>query len=164
MSDAEEREVIWLTQARFDALTAELADLRGPVRDEVVAKVAAAREEGDLKENGGYHAAREELGKLDGRIVQLEQMLERAEVGAADDDGTISPGFKVSYRFIGDDEIETFLLGSRELADDDIEVYSPQSPLGSALIGRRIGEKVSYVAPNGKTLEVEVIDAAPYGG
>ena len=71
----------WLTQDLYDKLQAELADLSGPVREEIKRRIAAAREEGDLKENGGYHAAREEQGKLEGRIRQLEDMLRRAEVG-----------------------------------------------------------------------------------
>ena len=103
-----------------------------------------------------------ELAKLAGRVAQLEQMLEKAEVGQAADDGTISPGFKVSYRFEGDDDVETFLLGAREMADDDIQVFSPQSPLGSALIGARVGETVSYQAPNGKHLKVVIVEAGPY--
>ena len=157
-----EQNTIWLTQDAFDKLQAELENLRGPVRSEVVARISAARDEGDLKENGGYHAAREELAKLEGRVAQLEQMLEKAEVGQAADDGTISPGFKVSYRFEGDDDVETFLLGAREMANDDIQVFSPQSPLGSALIGARVGETVSYQAPNGKHLKVVIVEAGPY--
>jgi len=153
---------IWLTQEAYDKKSHELEELRGPVRADIVSRISAARDEGDLKENGGYHAAREELAKLEGRVAQLEQMLEKAEVGQAADDGTISPGFKVSYRFEGDDDVETFLLGAREMADDDIQVFSPQSPLGSALIGARVGETVSYQAPNGKHLKVVIVEAGPY--
>jgi transcription elongation factor GreA len=162
MTTSHERETIWLTQEAYDKKSHELAELRGPVRADIVSRISAARDEGDLKENGGYHAAREELAKLEGRVAQLEQMLEKAEVGQAADDGTISPGFKVSYRFEGDDDVETFLLGAREMADDDIQVFSPQSPLGSALIGARIGDTVSYQAPNGKHLQVVIVDAGPY--
>ena len=162
MTQSDERETIWLTQEAFDKKTAELAELRGPLRSEIVSRISAARDEGDLKENGGYHAAREELAKLEGRIQQIEQMLEKAEVGQAADDGTISPGFKVSYHFAGDDEVETFLLGAREMADGDIQVFSPQSPLGSALIGAHVGDTVSYQAPNGKKLKVVIVEAAPY--
>ncbi len=162
MPQPDERETIWLTQEAFDKKSAELEELRGPVRADIVSRISAARDEGDLKENGGYHAAREELAKLEGRVAQLEQMLEKAEVGQAADDGTISPGFKVSYRFDGADDVETFLLGAREMADDDIQVFSPQSPLGSALIGARIGDTVSYQAPNGKQLKVVIVEAGPY--
>ena len=167
MTTSPEHDVIWLTQAKYDALQAELEELRGPGRAAVVQKVSEARDEGDLKENGGYHAAREELGKLDGRIAQLEDMLKRAQVGETPpDDGVVEPGMVVTYRFVGDDDDEKFLLGAREMKgdDDDLEVYSPQSPLGEAINGRRRGETVQYVAPNGKTLKVEVVDAVPYVG
>ena len=163
MTQRTDTEVVWLTQARYDELKAELEELRGPGRAAVVQRVSEAREEGDLKENGGYHAAREELGKLDGRVAQLLDILQRAQVGETPpDDGVVEPGMKVTYRFAGDDEEETFLLGAREMADDDIQVFSPQSPLGSALIGARVGETVSYQAPNGKHLQVDIVEAGPY--
>ena len=167
MTQADERASVWLTQAKYDALHAELEELRGPGRAAVVRKVSEAREEGDLKENGGYHAAREELGKIDGRIAQLEDMLKRAQVGETPpDDGVVEPGMVVTYRFVGDDEDEKFLLGAREMKGegDDLEVYSPQSPLGEAINGRKRGETVEYTAPNGKTLKVEIVDAVPYAG
>jgi transcription elongation factor GreA len=159
---------IWLTQDAYDRLQAELANLRGPVRSEIVARISAAREEGDLKENGGYHAAREEQGKTEARIRQLEDMLRRAEVGEIPpDDGVVEPGMKVTYKFAGDtdEEAETFLLGAREMEDTTgLRVYSPQSPLGSAIIGKQKGDTVSYEAPNGKTLQVEIVEAVPYTG
>jgi len=166
MTQADERTGVWLTQAKFDALQAELDELRGPGRAAVVQKVSDARDEGDLKENGGYHAAREELGKLDGRIAQLEDMLKRAQVGETPpDDGVVEPGMVVTYRFVGDDEEEKFLLGAREMkGDDDLEVFSPVSPLGEAINGKKRGETVQYVAPNGKTIKVEIVDAVPYVG
>lgn len=156
---------IWLTQARFDELTAELEHLRGDGRAAIVQRVSDARDEGDLKENAGYHAAREELGKLDGRIAQLTDMLEKAQVGEPPtDDGSIGPGMKITYRFAGDDEEETFLLGAREMATGDIDVFSPQSPLGAAVLGAGVGDTVSYEAPNGKHLTVEIVAAEPYVG
>ena len=166
MTTADEREGVWLTQAKFDELTAELDELKGPGRAAVVDRVAAARDEGDLKENGGYHAAREELGKLDGRIAQLTEMLKNARVGETPaDDGVVEEGMVVTYRFVGDTDTDKFLLGAREMKgdDDDLEVFSPQSPLGEAINGHKNGETVEYVAPNGKTLAVEIIDAKPYG-
>lgn len=158
---------IWLTQARFDELTAELAHLRGDGRAELVKRVSDARDEGDLKENAGYHAAREELGKLDGRIAQLADILEKAEVGEAPTgtDGTVTVGMQVTYRFAGDDDEETFLLGAREMATDGgPEVISPQAPLGAAVLGAAVGDTVSYEAPNGKTFDVEIVAATPYVG
>jgi transcription elongation factor GreA len=169
VTQASEQDTIWLTQDAFDRLQAELDNLKGPVRTEVVARIAAARDEGDLKENGGYHAAREEQGKTEARIRQLEDMLSRAQVGETPaDDGIVGPGMKVTYKFAGDDdeEAETFLLGAREMeaGDTGLRVYSPQSPLGSAITGRRKGETVSYEAPNGKQLQVEIVDAVPFTG
>ena len=161
-----EHDVIWLTEDAHDKLQAELAELKGPKRDEIVARIAAAREEGDLRENGGYHAAREEQGKNEGRIRQLEDMLSRAEVGEAPaDDGTVSPGMVVTVRFAGDGETEKFLLGAREMAgDSDLQVYSPQSPMGSALVGAEKGATVEFEAPNGKTMKVEVVAAERFAG
>ena len=166
MTQSPDKDVVWLTQESYDKLKDELDNLRGPVRDEIVARISAARDEGDLKENGGYHAAREEQGKLEGRIRQLEDMLERAEVGETPkNDGVVEPGMVVEIKFVGDDATEKFLLGAREMAgDSDVEVYSPQSPMGSALVGAKKDDTVSFEAPNGKTLQVEVIDAAPYAG
>jgi transcription elongation factor GreA len=169
MTQSTEQGTIWLTQDAYDKLQAELESLKGPVRQEIIARISAARDEGDLKENGGYHAARDEQGKVEGRIRQLEDMLRRAEVGETPaDDGIVEPGMKVTYKFVGDDddEAETFLLGAREIEDstDGLKVYSPQSPLGSAIIGAKAGDTVSYEAPNGKTLEVVIVDAVPFTG
>ena len=166
MTQSTEQGTIWLTQDAYDKLTTELEDLKGPVRQEVIARISAARDEGDLKENGGYHAAREEQGKLEGRIRQLEDMLRRAEVGETPaDDGVVEPGMKVTYKFVGDDddEAETFLLGAREIEPEGLAVYSPSSPLGSAINGRSKGETVSYEV-NGRSQTVIILDAKPYTG
>ena len=158
--------VTWLTQEAYDRLKSELEHLSTTVRNELSQKISEARDEGDLKENGGYHAAKEEQGKVEARIRQLEDMLRQAKVGeAATDSGVVQPGMKVEIRFAGDDETEVFVLGSRELlatSDADLEVYSPQSPLGSAINGKRIGDTATYVAPNGKDVKVEVVDAQPF--
>jgi transcription elongation factor GreA len=167
VTQSSDQHVIWLTQDAFDKLQHELEELRGPVRQEIIEKISAAREEGDLKENGGYHAAREEQGKTEARIRQLEDMLRRAEVGETPpDDGVVEPGMKVTTRFVGDSDTEVFLLGAREMADttEDVEVFSPQSPLGSAIIGSKVGDVVEFDAPNGKKLKVEIVDAVPYKG
>jgi transcription elongation factor GreA len=167
MTQADERAAVWLTQAKYDELKAELENLRGPVLADVVEKLSAARDEGDLKENGGYHAAKDEQGRLHARIRQLEDMLKRAQVGETPpDDGVVEQGMVVTYRFVGDDEVEKFLLGAREMKgdDDDLEVFSPHSPLGEAINGKQKGDTVEYVAPNGKTLKVEIVDAVPYEG
>ena len=116
------------------------ATSRVPSASEIVARISAARDEGDLKENGGYHAAREEQGKTEARIRQLEDMLRRAEVGETPaDDGVVEPGMKVTYKFVGDDDVGD--LPARRPRDGrhhrDLQVYSPQSPLGSAIIGKQ---------------------------
>lgn len=164
-TQATDQDKIWLTQDGYDKLKAELENLQGPVRQEIIERISAARDEGDLKENGGYHAAKEEQGKIEGRIRQLEDMLRRAEVGETPkDDGVVEQGMKVTITFAGDDETETFLLANRELEDEDIEVYSAESPMGKALIGAKKGDTVSYEAPNGRSIEVTVVDAVPYTG
>ena len=149
----------WLTQEAADRLAAELANLETVGRTEVIKKIEAARAEGDLKENGGYHAARDEQGKIEARIRQLKQMLENATIGAppASADGVVGAGMIVSA-IVADNEMR-FLLGSREIATDDLDVYSEKSPLGSAVLGAKIGDKVSYTLPNGKSISVEILGA-----
>ena len=158
------QDTIWLTKDAFDKLSAELSNLKGPVRQEIIDRISNARDEGDLKENGGYHAAKDEQGKVELRIRQLEDMLRNAEVGETPvDDGTVAPGMKVTYRFVGDTDTDTFLLGAREIEDDSIEVFSPQSPLGSAMLGAKVGDTVTYTV-NNRSFEVEVVAAVPYVG
>lgn len=154
----------WLSQAAFDRLTAELAELQGPRRAEIIQKIAAAREEGDLKENGGYHAAKDEQGKLEARIRQLRHMLENAHVGQAPagDLDTVGLGWVVTVDIAG--ETLTFLLGSREGADEEYPSYSEKSPLGTAVFGAKVGTTVSYTAPSGRQIEVAILEAAPHSG
>jgi transcription elongation factor GreA len=154
----------WLTQEAYDRLSAELASSTGERRADIVAKIEAARDEGDLKENGGYHAAKEEQGKLEARIRQLTQLLRDAKVGEAPtSSGIAGPGMVVEVRYGGDDEIERFLLGSREdNTHGDLEVFSAQSPMGRALDGAKVGDHVSYATPSGRTLTVELLSAEPY--
>ena len=155
----------WLTQEAYDRLKAEYDYMSGEGRVEIAKKIEAARQEGDLKENGGYHAAKEEQGKQEARIRQLRHLLENAQVGDAplSDDGTISPGMVVTVELAGDEM--TFLLGSREVAGDtDLDVYSDASPLGSAIVGRKVGDSSSYTAPNGREIAVKILDAKPFTG
>ncbi|MFJ8545457.1 transcription elongation factor GreA [Streptomyces sp. NPDC093586] len=158
--------VTWLTQEAYNKLKEELAYLTGPARTEISAKIAAAREEGDLRENGGYHAAKEEQGKQELRVRQLTQLLESAKVGEAPAaDGVVAPGMVVTIAFDGDeDDTLTFLLASREYASSDIETYSPQSPLGSGVNGHKVGEDAEYELPNGKKASVKILKAEPYNG
>ena len=156
--------VTWLTQEAYNKLKAELEHLTGPARAEISAKIAAAREEGDLRENGGYHAAKEEQGKQELRVRQLTQLLENAKVGEAPAaDGVVAPGMVVKIAFDGDeDDTVTFLLASREYASSEIETYSPQSPLGTGVIGHKVGDDAEYELPNGKKALVKILKAEPY--
>jgi transcription elongation factor GreA len=157
----------WLSQEAYDRLQAEYDNLSGEGRTAIAKRIEAAREEGDLRENGGYHAAKEEQGKMEARIRQLRQLLETAKVGEAPAaDGTVKAGMVVTVTFVGgavDGEQERFLLGSREQAGDvDIDVYSADSPLGGAVLGQSIGSNATYRLPNGNSLTVRVDDAQPF--
>ncbi|MCW2608694.1 MAG: transcription elongation factor GreA, partial [Frankiales bacterium] len=122
------QQTTWLTQAAYDRLSAELADAKGPKRADIVAKIEAARDEGDLKENGGYHAAKDEQGKIEARIRQLTALLRDAEIGTPPEShGVVEAGTVVTAEIAGDES--RFLLGNREMAgESDLDVYSPQSP------------------------------------
>jgi transcription elongation factor GreA len=155
--------VTWLTQEAYDRLKEELDYLSGEGRLEMSRRIEQAREEGDLRENGGYHAAKEEQGKREARIRQLQQLLQTAKVGERPaDDGVVEPGMVVTARVAGDEM--RFLLGSREAAGDGIEVYSEKSPLGEAINGKVKGDVATYHAPNGTEVKVEILDAQPYTG
>lgn len=157
-------EVIWLTQEAFDRLQAEQADREGPRRVEITKRIESAREEGDLKENGGYHAAKEEQGKNEARIRQLRQILDSAQIGAPDAaDDEVSHGKVVTVRFLAFDDEERFLLGSREeAAHASVEVYSPTSPLGAAVLGKKVGDEATYQLANGKDMVVRILNVEVY--
>ena len=145
----------FLTQEAFDRLTAELEHLSGAGRTEIAKQIEAAREEGDLKENGGYHAAKEEQGKMEARIRQLTQLLENAKVGETPaDDGVVEPGHGRHRRDVRRRDRRS-CSARREIAGDtDLDVFSEGRPLGTAINGKKVGDKASYSAPNGKTVEV----------
>ncbi|EEH65147.1 MAG: transcription elongation factor GreA [Actinomyces urogenitalis] len=149
----------WLTKDAYDRLTAELARRQEVDRKEIAQRVEAARQEGDLRENAGYHAAREEAALNEARIAQLTELLEKAEIGEVADDGTVSAGTIVTAK-IGAKE-QVFALGGQEITADvpeGVKVFSPDAPLGKALMGHKAGETVSYQAPNGKEIKAEIID------
>jgi transcription elongation factor GreA len=154
----------WLTQESYDRLKAELEELEGPRRADVVERIAAAREEGDLKENGGYHAAKDEQGHIEARIRQLTELLRHATVGEAPaSHGVVEIGTVVTAKIAGDQS--KFLLGSREIGGDSgLDVYPATSPLGQAIIGMKIGDTGAYTAPNGREIAVEIVDVETYRG
>ena len=162
MSSAHES--TWLTQEAHDRLSSELVYLLDVARKDIARKIGEAREEGDLKENGGYHAAKEEQGKIEARIARLETLLASAQVGEApESNGVVGQGLIVKIT-LGGSEME-FLLGSAEIAEGtDIEVYSPDSPLGSAIMGHKVGDSLSFFLPNGREKEVEILEVRHFEG
>ncbi|WP_042215168.1 transcription elongation factor GreA [Demequina mangrovi] len=153
----------WLTQEAFDRLQAEYDHLVNVKRAEIVKEIDERRQEGDLKENGGYHAARDEQAKMEARIEELRHKLTNAHVGEVEFSGVIAAGTVVSAEVMG--RAMKFLVGSREIADGtDLDVFSPESPLGAALIGCKAGDETSYVAPNGKEIAVTVVAAEQFNG
>lgn len=146
-----------LTAAAHQKLQAELEHLTTTKRVELANTIEAARLLGDLRENGDYHAAKDEQGKVEARIRQLTEMLREVEIIEIEDDGVVGVGNVVSIRYEGDDDVETYLLGHLEERSADVEVLTPGSPLGQVLIGHRVGEIVDFVAPNGNTLKVEIV-------
>jgi transcription elongation factor GreA len=155
----------WLSQDAHDRLKAELEELvaRRPM---IAAEINARREEGDLRENGGYHAAREEQGKMEARIRYLQELLRTAQVGEAPTADEVAPGTVVTIYFDDDaSDTETFLLGSREISSTtELTVYSPESALGQAILGTRQGQTVTYTAPSGADIKVTVVSFAPFAG
>ena len=148
-----------LSRDAYERLQTELEDLTTRGRVEVAQRIEAARALGDLSENGDYHAAKDDQGKMEARIRKVEALLRNASIvetsgGAADE---IATGSVVSLRYEGDDDVERYLIGSIEERRDDVSVVSPGSPLGQALLGHKAGETVEYEAPSG-VLKVEIVE------
>jgi len=151
-------ETVHLSRTAYERLKAEHDDLVTRGRIDIARKIEAARELGDLSENGDYHAAKEEQGKMQGRIVHLASLLENAEIveGGEHSDEVVA-GTIVSIRFEGEDDIQRYLLGSIEERVEGVEVTSPKAPLGAALIGHKPGDTVEYETPTGLTLKVQLV-------
>jgi transcription elongation factor GreA len=161
--DMTDTQVTWLTEEAFDRLKVELEQLIAN-RPVIAAEINDRREEGDLRENGGYHAAREDQGQQEARIRQLQELLNNAKVGEAPkQSGVALPGSVVKVKY-EDGDTETFLIGTRQegVTDGKLEVYSPKSPLGGAVIDAKVGDKRTYKVPNGSTVTVELVSAEPY--
>jgi len=155
----------WLSQDAYDRLHAELDELIAQ-RPVIATEINARREEGDLRENGGYHAAREEQGKMEARIRYLQQLLRSAQVGDAPSGDSVLAGMVVTIQFDEDPEdTETFLLGSREISSTtELTVYSPESALGRSILGARAGDTVTYTAPSGAEIKVTVVRFEAFAG
>ena len=155
MSNQETR----LSRTAYDRLRDELSDLETRGRVDIARIIERARELGDLSENADYHAAKEDQGRMEARIRQLQAILENATVideDAAGAAGVVETGSVVSLRYEGDDDTERYLIGSIEERREDVAVISPKSPLGQALLGKGPGDTVAYEAPSG-TLRVEIV-------
>ncbi len=154
----------WLSQDAHDRLQEELDQLIAK-RPAIASEINDRRQEGDLRENGGYHAAREEQGKMEARIRYLRELLRTAQVGEAPAADAIAPGTVVTIYFDDDtNDTETFLLGSREIsATTELTVYSPESALGQAIMGARAGQTVTYKAPSGADIKVTVVSFHAFG-
>ena len=155
-----EEKAVLLTQDAYDKLKADLAYREGQYREEITKRIAAARAEGDLSENGGYQAAREEQGKNEGRINELIVKLRNAKIVQAPEEGTVGNGSLVTIE-LGGNEMR-YVLGARDMASvSEYDVLSEDSPIGKAIIGAKAGDTVSYPAPNGRTISVTIKDAKP---
>ncbi len=157
--------ITWLTQEAHDRLAGELEERQTTRRTEITSRIAAAREEGDLKENGGYHAAKDEQGKNEARIRQLRQMLENAQIGSPEtEEGEAAHGTVITVELTSGRSM-TFLLGSREeAAHATVDVISPSSPLGAAVDGAVVGDEVTYTTPAGKDITARIMNVEPYAG
>ncbi len=146
-----------LSPAAYERLKAELDDLTTRGRIDIAATIQRAREMGDLSENADYHAAREDQGRMEARIRQLQTIVDNAVIVEGNDGGEVATGSIVALRYEGDDEVERYLIGSIEERPDGLPVISPHSPLGQALIGHGPGDTVEYQAPSG-TLKVDIVE------
>ena len=163
----------WLTREAHDRLRTSLEEMKGPKREEIVARIEAARDEGDLKENGGYHAAKEEQGKLEARNRQLDALLRTAHSGTTPSGDRVEQGciVTVDYGTPGDPDLETFLFANRENATEEqgkivldgkqVDVYSPESPLGQAIDGAEKGDVVEF---GERKVKVTIADITPFPG
>ncbi|HWJ65010.1 MAG TPA: transcription elongation factor GreA [Acidimicrobiales bacterium] len=146
-----------LSQAAYDRIKDEHDDLVTRGKIDIARKIEAARELGDLSENGDYHAAKEEQGKMAGRIAHLANLLENGVIVESDGAEEVTPGVIVGIRYEGDTDVERYLLGSIEERVEGVEVMSPGSALGTALVGAKIGDTVEYETPTGAQLKVEIV-------
>ena len=147
-----------LSREAYERLRAELEDLSTRGRVDIAQTIEIARELGDLKENADYHAARDDQGRMEARIRQLQFLVDNAViVDSSQASDTVAAGSIVALRYEGDDDVDRFLVGSIEERRSDVAVVSPASPLGQALVGHRKGDLVEYQAPGGN-LKVEIVE------
>ena len=149
-----------LSPQAHQRLTEELAERSGPTRRQISELIERARELGDLKENGDYHAAKNEQGLNEARIRQIEAMLKHAIVLETTTADRVEAGTVVEVLMEGDEEPSTYLVGSIEERGTGYDMISPASPLGQALLGHAPGDVVTFRAPAGE-FNVEIIAIRP---
>jgi transcription elongation factor GreA len=145
----------FLSQEAYDRLTAELEDLKTNGRPQISAEIEVARAHGDLRENAEYHAAKDEQGRMEARIRQIESLLQDAVIGERTTADEVAPGVVVTLDVAGDEE--TYLVGSREDRHPELDVLSSDSPMGLALLGASEGDTRSFETPAGASIDVRVI-------
>ena len=146
-----------LSREAYVRLKAEFDDLSTRGKIDIARRIEAARELGDLSENGDYHAAKEEQGKMDARMRQILAVIEDAQIVDSVDTNVVGTGSIVAVRYEGDTDLERYLLGSIEERREGIDVMSPASPLGQALSGHKVGDVIEYLAPGGR-LKVQIVE------
>jgi transcription elongation factor GreA len=149
--------VNYITQEKKESLEAELKELKGSKRKEILETLAHAKSLGDLSENAEYHHAREEQAKLEERIAKVEKILESAQIATASTDDTIGIGSKVVVCKEGSKEEKTFQIVGSEEVDIKQGKISNRSPFGEELFGRKKGESVTFQTPGG-TVNYKIID------
>ena len=148
---------VYLTDEGFLELEEELNELKNVKRPEVIKALKEARALGDLSENADYDAARNEQAQVEGRIKELEMLLEKAELIEKKETDKVGLGTTVKIKYIEEDEIEEYrIVGSKE-ADPSNDKISNESPLAKAILGAKVGSICTVESPNGN-YNVEIIE------
>ena len=149
---------IIITQAGKNKLEQELAELKGPRRDDISKRLKSAIEMGDLSENADYKAAKEDQGFLEGRIQEIEAILSKAEVtrDTPKNNGKVQIGNRVTIQEEGQSEETWILVGASE-ADLEHHKISYFSPIGSALMNKKVGNIAEVILPNGSKIYYKVL-------
>lgn len=146
----------YITEEKRQALEAELAELKGPKRKEILDNLNYAKSLGDLSENAEYHQAREEQGKLEERIARVEEILRTSEIASGGGGDIVSIGSKVTVQKVGGGEEKNYVIVGSEESDMSQGKISNRSPIGAALFGKKKGQTISFQTPNG-TMDYKIM-------
>ena len=147
---------IYLTSEGFLKLEEEVDNLKKVERPRVIKAIKEARAQGDLSENAEYSAARDEQGKLEARIKEIEYTLEHAVIIENNNDGKVSIGSVVTIKYEEDDEEEDYSIVGTNEADPFSNKISNESPIAVAIMGKKQGDKVTVESPNG-SFKIEIV-------